>query len=305
MRFWLSHAGEVPIREQLVTQIALAILSEDLKPGMRLPSTRDLARRFRVHANTVSAAYRDLEKDGWLELRRGSGVYVRKNSTTPTLSSELTLDHLIAKLFRSARELGLPLSAVRSPLRRSLEWQPPDHFLLIEPDQSLREIAVAEMRKTVTLPVHAADLNACKAVEELQGAVAVVLPSKAERVQKELPTGTELLRLRIRSVTDSLALWKPSRNDALIAIASAWPDFLARARTMLVAAGTHPDGLLLRDARRAGWIKGLEQANVVICDSVTAVKVPPSCSVISFPLLAQSSLEELRRYEQFISQPVS
>src|SRR3954467_303418 len=76
MRFWLARNSEVPIREQLVTQITLGILSGDLPAGHKLPSTRELARRFRVHANTVSAAYRQLEDEGLLESRRGSGVYV-------------------------------------------------------------------------------------------------------------------------------------------------------------------------------------------------------------------------------------
>jgi DNA-binding FadR family transcriptional regulator len=61
----------------LVTQVVLAILSDDLTPGQRLPSTRDLARRFRLHPNTVSAGYRELAAQGWLEHRHGSGVYVR------------------------------------------------------------------------------------------------------------------------------------------------------------------------------------------------------------------------------------
>jgi GntR family transcriptional regulator len=56
MRLWLSKNSEVPIREQLVTQIVLGIVSNDLKANARLPSTRDLARRYEVHANTVSAA---------------------------------------------------------------------------------------------------------------------------------------------------------------------------------------------------------------------------------------------------------
>ncbi len=50
------------MREQLATQIILGIISEDLKPDQRLPSTRELARRFHIHPNTVSAAYRDLAK---------------------------------------------------------------------------------------------------------------------------------------------------------------------------------------------------------------------------------------------------
>ena len=77
MRLWVNHTGEVSIREQLVTQVVLAILCKELLPGQRLPSTRDLARRFNIHANTASAAYRELEREGWVEFRHGSGVYLR------------------------------------------------------------------------------------------------------------------------------------------------------------------------------------------------------------------------------------
>jgi len=83
MRLWLNRTGEVSLREQLTTQVRLCILSRELRPGERLPSTRELARRFGIHANTASAAYRELEQDGWLEFRHGSGVYVR--ATRPAL----------------------------------------------------------------------------------------------------------------------------------------------------------------------------------------------------------------------------
>jgi hypothetical protein len=52
VRLWFSAASEVPIYRQLVTQVALAILSGDLKPGERLPSTRELARRFMAAASS-------------------------------------------------------------------------------------------------------------------------------------------------------------------------------------------------------------------------------------------------------------
>src|SRR3954470_4695569 len=115
MRFWLARNSEVPIREQLVTQITLGILSGDLEPGRRLPSTRELARRFRVHANTVSAAYKQLEDEGLLESRHGSGVYVTDPATETATSKKrgtrksarksgsLVMDRLIAGLFTSAR----------------------------------------------------------------------------------------------------------------------------------------------------------------------------------------------------------
>src|SRR5262245_6826706 len=113
VRFWLTRHGEVPIREQLVTQIILGILSNDLRPGQRLPSTREMARRFRVHANTVSAAYRELEHELWVEFRHGSGIYIRRTKPQLSPSTALTVDQLIATLFRSAREAGATLAALR------------------------------------------------------------------------------------------------------------------------------------------------------------------------------------------------
>src|ERR1700730_4801892 len=99
MQLWFARGSEVSIREQLVTQIVLGILSDDLSPGQRLPSTRDLARRFRLPSNTISAADRQLERDRWVEYRHGSGVYVRKSKPDAPLSAVLGLDQLIANLF--------------------------------------------------------------------------------------------------------------------------------------------------------------------------------------------------------------
>ncbi|HEU5232047.1 MAG TPA: GntR family transcriptional regulator [Terriglobales bacterium] len=304
MRLWISHTSDIPIREQLGTQIVLGIVSDDLKPGSRLPSTRELARRFRVHANTVSAAYRDLEQAGWLELRRGSGVYIRSKANG-ALSAELSLDHLIAELFRSARELQVPLSAVQARLRHWLELQPPDHFLLIEPDAELREIVAAEMRASVTFPVKVADLSACDDADALHACIPVALPSKVETVRKRLPAGTDLLPLRVRSVTDSLGSWLPARQDVLIAVVSSWPDFLKRAQTMLIAAGFDADALIVRDARLNGWQKALPQVTAIVCDTLTATKLPKSCNALPFPVLASSCLLELQQYEEFIRKPLS
>src|SRR5579864_7427360 len=249
MRFWISHASEVPIREQLITQIVLAILSDDLKTGIRLPSTRELARRFRIHPNTVSAAYKDLEKAGWLEPRRGSGVYIRELAEKKPLSPELGLDRMIANVSRSARQSGIPLPAVRKRLRQWLYLQPPDHFLLIEPDMELANIVVAEIQQAVTFPIMVSGLGACSSPEALESAIPLAMPSKLASIRAKLPEGIECIGLRLRSVTESLLSWMPARKQELVAVASSWPDFLKRGRTMLVAAGFDCDGLLVRDVR--------------------------------------------------------
>ena len=304
MQLWFAHGGEVSIREQLVTQVILGILSDDLASGQRLPSTRELARRFHLHPNTVSAGYRQLERERWVEFRHGSGVYVRETKPEVALSPALALDQIVANLFRSARELGVPLASVRSRVRQWLDLQPPDHFLLIEPDEELRRIVETEMQLAVTLPVKSCDLLKDDLGEAAQGAIAVALPSKARTVRQALRSGAELLTLQVRSVPSTLAGWLPAPSSAMVGIASRWEKFLQMARTFLTAAGFESDALIFRNAKKPGWQRGLEQAAAVVCDSVTAADLPRTTRVIPFQLLSESSLAELRRYEQFIRSPL-
>jgi GntR family transcriptional regulator len=303
MQLWFARGSEVTIREQPVTQVVLSIFSGDLAPGQRLPSTRELARRFRLHPNTVSAGYRQLERERWVEFRHGSGVYVRERKPELAPSSALALDQLLARLFRSARELGAPLSTVRTHLRQWLEMQPPDHFLLIEPDEELRQILAAEMRQAVTFPVESCGLLDCPKTPD--GAIPVALPNRAAAVRQALPEGADMLTLQVRSVPTSLAGWLPAPSGTLVGVASGWPNFLKLARTMLHASGFHPDALVFRDTRKANWQRGLQQTAAVVCDSVTAGQLPASCPAIPFPLLSESSIAELRRYVEFIQNPLT
>ena len=139
LRLWFSPASEVPIYRQLFTQIVLAILSSDLKPGDRLPSTRELARRFSIHPNTVSAGYRQLTEEGWAEYRHGSGVYVKRDATAPSTPEQILDQHIVA-FFRAVRDLKLPSEAIRQRVAEWIVAPPPDHFLLVDPDPDAREI---------------------------------------------------------------------------------------------------------------------------------------------------------------------
>jgi GntR family transcriptional regulator len=302
MQLWFARGSEVSIREQLVTQVVLGILSDDLAPGQRLPSTRELARRFHLHPNTVSAGYRQLQRDRWVEFRRGSGVYIRATKPEMPPTAALALDQMIARLFRSARKLGVSLPALRARLRQWLELQPPDHFLLVEPDDELRRILAAEIARAVKLPVQSCGTEDCP--KTLEGGIPVALPNRIATVKQLLPAGTELLTLQVRSVPASLIGYLPAPAGTLVGVASRWAEFLKVARAVLNAAGFHPDSLVFRDAREANWQRGLKQTAAVVCDSLTAAELPEGCRAIPFSLLSEASIEELRRYEEFISQPL-
>jgi DNA-binding transcriptional regulator YhcF (GntR family) len=299
MRIWISKNSEVPIREQLVTQIVLGIVSDDLKIAERLPSTRELARRYDIHANTVSSAYRELARRGWVEFRKGSGVYVRARNDE-TVECGTALDQLIARFFRHLREDGYSLAEIQAGLQRSLSVQRPDHFLLLEPDAELREILIAEIAAVTKVKVKGAG------PKDVDGAVTGAAPlvlyghmgEFADRVKAE----TDLLVLHSASVVESMrGQTRPSR-EALVAIVSRWPEFLRWGRTMLVAAGLDADALSFRDARERNWEKGLRSATFVITDSLMAPRIPAGCEVKVFRILAESSLKEIREYaEKFFS----
>src|SRR5262245_5337078 len=161
MQLWLSKDNDVPLREQLTAQIKLAILSQDLKPGQKLPSTRELARRFKIHANTVSAAYRELTEQGWVEMRAGSGIYVRSFKAETVLEAQLDLDHMIIEFLEVARRKGFSLSQIQERVRHWLRLQPPDHFLVLDPDPLFRDILVAEIKEATGFRVAGASLKDC------------------------------------------------------------------------------------------------------------------------------------------------
>jgi len=302
MKLWLSKNCEVPLREQLTTQIMLGVISDDLKPGQRLPSTRELARRFQIHANTVSAAYRDLEARGWLELRKGSGVYVRALAGRQPAAPELRLDQLISTFLQTARDGGFSLNEIQTRIKHWLKLQPPDHFHVIEPDEELRRILIAEIAEATNFRVGGAGVEECQQRGLPAGAAAVALYGHAEDVRAALPPDTNCLLLRSRSVPELLLGEERPAPDALISIVSRWPEFLKWTRTVLVAAGLDANSLNFRDARVNDWHRGLGASHFVIADVLTAAQIPAGCAVRVFRVIADSSLAELRGFvENFLT----
>ena len=302
MRLWFAPNSDVPLYRQLVTQVQLAILSGDLQPGDRLPSTRELARRFAIHPNTISAGYRQLEQEGWTETRHGSGVFVPDRSS-PATTPEQVLDLHIAGFFRAVRELHLPPAAVRARVAAWLAAPPPDHLLLIDPDPDLRRILLTELAGLTSFPLAEATPDQCADASILTAAIPLCRPSKASMVRAALPSGMELITLPISSATawlgPHLARFQPTALERhLLGVVSPWPDFLSLARTMLVAAGIPADALMLRNTADHGWQRGLNQASAILCDAYTATlpALPAGPHRIVFPLLAEGARDLLAAY---------
>jgi GntR family transcriptional regulator len=76
LRFTLNPSAGQPLYLQLMQQIRHGIETGVLQPEDELPGIRTLAKDLLVSHNTVAKAYAELEHEGLLELRHGSGAFV-------------------------------------------------------------------------------------------------------------------------------------------------------------------------------------------------------------------------------------
>jgi GntR family transcriptional regulator len=76
MRVLIDNADSRPIYVQIMDEIRRGIVLGTLRPDDALPSVRQLAVDLRVNPNTVAQAYRELERDGVVHMRRGQGTFV-------------------------------------------------------------------------------------------------------------------------------------------------------------------------------------------------------------------------------------
>lgn len=99
-------ASRMGLVESVARQILALIDQECLKAGDRLPSTRMLAQRFQVATPTIREVLRRLQATGVIDIRHGSGIYVRKghlrmmlvNPNVSVLNPHVTIDLLNARL---------------------------------------------------------------------------------------------------------------------------------------------------------------------------------------------------------------
>src|ERR1700682_4990308 len=74
--FEVARAGDAPVFRQIYLQLRSAILSGALRPGMKLPSTRELAVQLGVSRSAAVAAFEQLLAEGYASGKKGAGTYI-------------------------------------------------------------------------------------------------------------------------------------------------------------------------------------------------------------------------------------
>jgi 2-aminoadipate transaminase len=78
----LQPESHVPLYIQLRDQLKALVNTGDLRPGDRIPASRELAGQLGVHRTTVANAYAELESEGLIQGHVGRGTYIRGNGHT-------------------------------------------------------------------------------------------------------------------------------------------------------------------------------------------------------------------------------
>src|ERR1700678_3492157 len=73
-----SREAKTPAFRWLFTALRADILGGRLRPGARLPATRDLARQYGLARGTIVNAFEQLQSEGYIEGSVGSGTYVNR-----------------------------------------------------------------------------------------------------------------------------------------------------------------------------------------------------------------------------------
>jgi GntR family transcriptional regulator len=294
MKLWISRNSEVTVRDQLATQITLIIASGEIGVGDKLPSTRETARRYSLHPNTVSSAYRTLVDQGLLEFKQGSGYFVCDLSDKPSLR-EQQIERAITKLFETGRTLGFEEAEIIHKVTARRESPSGNKLLLVESDRALSDILVHELSSQLDSEIQTVAFEDFSANQEIEGAVLVAMFDERPKIDPLLSSGRSCLYLKGNSVSSALsAESRPSATD-MIAVVSGWDGFLTLAKIMLLAARIEEGNLIVRSTNDAGWKSAVHGADIVICDSLTASTMGKSNGARVFPIISRASVEELRR----------
>ena len=115
----IDPRSSTPLYAQIAARLRLAIAAGEVHAGQGLSSVRELAAQLRINPATVAQAYRELEVEGFVEMRQGAGTYVREvPPERRNRARRAEARRLISAMLADAARHGLTTADLRSELDR-------------------------------------------------------------------------------------------------------------------------------------------------------------------------------------------
>jgi len=117
------HPGDArPIFRQIVEEVRMQIAQGDLEVGAKLPSVRALAQQLLINPNTVAKAYSELTSQGFLESRKGLGIFVRERRQILSKEEQVRrLEEAMARFLNEVVVLDFESEEILKRLKEELQ----------------------------------------------------------------------------------------------------------------------------------------------------------------------------------------
>jgi GntR family transcriptional regulator len=237
MEIRIDKQSEVPVRDQLRQQLIFLIGTGQLSIGSALPSVRELARRLKVHHNTVSHVYSQLARDGWLIKKHGSRLIVGRQVSESQIESFADLDDLINRTIQLARSHGYSLQQLTDRVRERLSAQPPDHLLLVAPERQIGTLMRAEIREASGQEPDACSVSMLQQNASIAIGAVVITPSYLmTKVDPFLATDRMVVPITYSGADEHVAAIGSLTQASVIGVVSVSAFFLETANGLLAPA---------------------------------------------------------------------
>jgi GntR family transcriptional regulator len=121
INFTIKFQYGTPIYEQIVYAVKKAIVTEQLKPGDRFPSVREMAKELRINPNTAQKVIAHLAREKLIEIKPGIGGIVFGLSTATKAQRDKILNNEVEKLIVESKRLSIKREDVVNAINRNWE----------------------------------------------------------------------------------------------------------------------------------------------------------------------------------------
>lgn len=297
LKITINKESDVPIRDQLIEQIALQIASGTLKGGEKLASIRALAQRLGIHYSTVTAAYNHLAEVGLLDVRQGSGARVsgKAPSDTPAPSD---LNEVLRDFFGAVANSGCSRDDLRQRLEPVLNAKPVRRIIAVDRNIDFHEILKRELKPHFALPIETMTVEEMLA-QRANAADALIVTSLYHlfAFQDAITDPTRLVVCNIEPAHAELNTVASLAAGSLVVLISLSPTIMRMATKLVAAqrADIAVRSLLVDERTEIEYV--MKHADLVVCDSSSEELAAPLAGkkrVLVFKLYSPSTIQLIK-----------
>ena len=119
----IDRQSGIPTYVQLILQTKQALRLGSLAVGDKLPTAKDVVKELAINPNTVLKAYRELEREGLVEPRTGSGTFVVASLAKPGMAERSALEAELGRWIRHCLAAGLDSPDLEAIVDAALDKQ--------------------------------------------------------------------------------------------------------------------------------------------------------------------------------------